>query len=156
MQVPTMLGGAPLSETLRARTLKIQESITAGGGARQDNISRETLPSRKFEHWRDDRFFFLREFGAIRQARVWARTLLHLFSALVNLSDKNGLPATSALKVSDLALAGSRCYPSRLGPSLSALGQILAKGNTSASLSSGVILASFDILSISALPPRRR
>jgi len=63
MQVPTMLGGAPLSETLRARTLKIQESITAGGGARQDNISRETLPSRKFEHWRDDRFFFF--------ARVW-------------------------------------------------------------------------------------
>ena len=100
--------------------------------------------------------FFLREFGAIRQARVWSRTLLHLFSALVNLADKNGLPATSALKVSDLALAGSRCYPSRLGPSLSALGQILAKGNTSASLSSGVILASFDILSISALPPRRR
>ena len=36
MQVPTMLGGAPLYETMRARTLKIQESITAGGGARQD------------------------------------------------------------------------------------------------------------------------
>jgi len=120
------------------------------------NITRETLPSRKFERWRDDRFFFLREFGAVGQARVWSHTLLHLFSALVNLADKKGLPATSALTVSDLALAGSPCYPSSLGPSLSALGQVVAKGNTSASLSPGVILASFDILSISALSPRRR
>ena len=73
MQVPTMLGGAPLSETLRARTLKIQESITAGGGARQDNISRETLPSRKFEHWRDDRFFFFCESLALSVKLVRGR-----------------------------------------------------------------------------------
>ena len=58
-------------------------------------------------------------------ARVPPCTLLHPFTALVNLADKNGLPTTSALMVSDLAVAGSRSYPGRSGPSLSVLGQVL-------------------------------